>query len=616
MLRRRGAVSISSRLTRPAETLLGSDPGHVEPGHVEPGHVDPGHVDRHVPAGFRARAIPVLDCARELRRPVRSRLRGAGAEPPVEHEQPEWLGPPSSELGVAVPLGRRARLVRSAASSRCRTRSCTRTASSFSSSAHVDRPPRGRVEPDLPRAARRPDGATASRRNGLSALRPRAAGWRVAFRTSTKEEPAYSGAVDSERPGAPASRAARVALAARAVRASTRASATGSGRSPAEGIVRLYCEWPVAGIELASVEVDAAPLREAAGAATRLWSTEREARRTWTRDDRQLRRPSRMTMLRARAPVADALTAAASGTPSGVDQLAAPPPARSSRRSTGRPARRAGPAGGGQSRFNSSRNCLRRAHDQVGPLAERRRALGRDDRDADRRLQPVERREAVEVGRVVAGVERACRPLSSSRCRTAVPFVASTGGSTSSTIRPQRGRSPAAAAAAATARARPAPRPRPVRSPVVEGDRQRLPSLPGPGHAARERMHAIGPRRGGRLELQAVLAHVAQAVDTDDLRARRSPVRPVMHATRRVAAGQPLELARGSRAVRDESSGRGTIGASTPSTSSKSAARRGSERSGPSGSTCVEYERVLKLLRDRAGRQASSARSSASAAGS
>jgi hypothetical protein len=26
-------------------------------------------------------------------------------QPPVEHEQPEWLGPPSSELGVAVSLG-------------------------------------------------------------------------------------------------------------------------------------------------------------------------------------------------------------------------------------------------------------------------------------------------------------------------------------------------------------------------------------------------------------------------------------------------------------------------------------------------------------------------------
>ncbi len=50
---------------------------------------------------------------------------------------------------------------------------------------------------------------------------------------------------------------------------------------------------------------------------------------------------------------------------------------------------------------------LRRAHDQVGALAELGRAFGRDDRDPHRRLQPVERGEAVEIGRVVAGVERA-----------------------------------------------------------------------------------------------------------------------------------------------------------------------------------------------------------------
>ena len=48
------------------------------------------------------------------------------------------------------------------------------------------------------------------------------------------------------------------------------------------------------------------------------------------------------------------------------------------------------------------------------------------------------------------------------------------------------------------------------------GGGQRLALLPGPRPRVRERVHAVGPCEGGRLELQAVLADVAEAVDADD----------------------------------------------------------------------------------------------------
>ena len=50
---------------------------------------------------------------------------------------------------------------------------------------------------------------------------------------------------------------------------------------PDAGVLRLFCEWPVAELELASAEIDAAPIREAAGAVTRLWPAEGPG--AWTR---------------------------------------------------------------------------------------------------------------------------------------------------------------------------------------------------------------------------------------------------------------------------------------------------------------------------------------------
>ncbi len=40
---------------------------------------------------------------------------------------------------------------------------------------------------------------------------------------------------------------------------------------PPPGLITLYVEWPALGIELASVQLDAAPILEAAGESLRLW---------------------------------------------------------------------------------------------------------------------------------------------------------------------------------------------------------------------------------------------------------------------------------------------------------------------------------------------------------
>jgi hypothetical protein len=51
---------------------------------------------------------------------------------------------------------------------------------------------------------------------------------------------------------------------------------------PVAGVVRLFCEWPIAEIDLTSVEVGTAPLLAAAANVTRLWPFEGEPSRAWT----------------------------------------------------------------------------------------------------------------------------------------------------------------------------------------------------------------------------------------------------------------------------------------------------------------------------------------------
>ena len=51
---------------------------------------------------------------------------------------------------------------------------------------------------------------------------------------------------------------------------------------PAAGVLRLFCEWPIAEIDLTSVEVDTTPLLEAAANVARLWPVEDARAGAWT----------------------------------------------------------------------------------------------------------------------------------------------------------------------------------------------------------------------------------------------------------------------------------------------------------------------------------------------
>ncbi len=192
---------------------------------------------------------------------------------PVEHRRPEWLGPPEGELGVAVPVG--SVLARSdrgvVAVSHALAYS---TGISFELVAHVAGLRPGRSDQffhaqhiahrgrrsdadDLPEEFLRvgvelADGARAS---NLTGRRP----WGLPGET----RPAGPLLVHAGGQGGQA----------------TETSATWSVAFwlwplPPDGPLRLYCEWPAAGIALASAQVDAGALRRAAAGAARLWSAD------------------------------------------------------------------------------------------------------------------------------------------------------------------------------------------------------------------------------------------------------------------------------------------------------------------------------------------------------
>ena len=169
---------------------------------------------------------------------------------------------------------------------------------------------------------------------------------------------------------------------------------------------------------------------------------------------------------------------------------------------------------------------------QVGALAELRRAFGRDDRDAHRDLEPVERGEAVEVGGVVAGVERArAGPSPASSARTAVPLSRRPAAAPRAPCVPSACGSPASSAARRDRLERRRARRPGRRRAVVERDAQRLQLRRGHGASAAKRVDPAGPVLRARVELEAVLADVGQLGRRRRSRGRRSLGRPVTHAT-------------------------------------------------------------------------------------
>ena len=196
-------------------------------------------------------------------------------EPPVEHERPQWLGPPTGELGIAVPLG--LVLARSdsgvVAVSHALVHS---TGISFEVVAHVGGLKPGQVHTlfheqhaRAPGVDELPDGFL---RFGVELADGRRAsnlGWRRHL------------AVPDENPHGPVL----------FQHGGGGGQSSGSGASwslafwlwplPPDGSLGFVCEWPVAQIELARAEIEAGPLLEAARRASPIWAAD-EGGGAWT----------------------------------------------------------------------------------------------------------------------------------------------------------------------------------------------------------------------------------------------------------------------------------------------------------------------------------------------
>ena len=198
-------------------------------------------------------------------------------EPPVEHQQSCWHGPPAGELPIAVPLGlilaRSKRglvavshvLVHSVGLkfelvAHVRGLSTNETHMIF----HEQHAGRVGLE-ELPKGFLRfgvelPDGK----------------------RLSNLEQPWRRADPEQGPPEAVLTQAG----------SSGTNNSTGSGVEwsfgywlwplPTAGVVRLFCEWPIAEIDLTGTEVDTAPLAEAAANVARLWPLEDDRSGAWT----------------------------------------------------------------------------------------------------------------------------------------------------------------------------------------------------------------------------------------------------------------------------------------------------------------------------------------------
>jgi hypothetical protein len=186
------------------------------------------------------------------------------ADPFVEHRRPEWLGPPEGELGVAVPLG--VTVARSATGVVALSHALAySTGVSFTVVAHVGglRPSEtqrvfhdqhaGRAgAEELPDGFLRigielPDGTRASnlgRRRSMGDAPPSPP---VLFQ---------GGGGGGQSGGRSVSWEMNFWL----------------WPLPSDGVLRVYCAWPIAAIETASAEVATGPLLAASRAAERVWS--------------------------------------------------------------------------------------------------------------------------------------------------------------------------------------------------------------------------------------------------------------------------------------------------------------------------------------------------------
>lgn len=203
-------------------------------------------------------------------------------EPPVEHVQPAWLGPPSGELPVAVPLslvlGRSERGVVALSHALVHSNGVQ-----FQVVAHVGglRPRESNMIFHEQHTARMglaelPDGFL---RFGLELPDGR--------RVSNLTEQGWRRSAPAEGPGEPAEPVLRQSG------GSGGGSSTGTSVDwsagywlwplPAAGVLSVFCEWPVAELGLASVELDTAPILEAATKATRLWPPETVGPGLWAR---------------------------------------------------------------------------------------------------------------------------------------------------------------------------------------------------------------------------------------------------------------------------------------------------------------------------------------------
>ncbi len=185
-------------------------------------------------------------------------------QPPVEHERPVWLGPPSGELPVPVALGlvlgRSERGVVAVSHALAYS-----SGVSFDVVAHV-----GGLKPSQVQSVFHEQHG-----GGFGAEEPPAGFLRFGVelpdgtRLSNLARRLWAG--PDEGPRGP--------VLFQSGGGGGQSSGTGVSWSlgfwlwplPAEGLLRLFCEWPVAGIELAVGEIGTSPLLAASSGALQLW---------------------------------------------------------------------------------------------------------------------------------------------------------------------------------------------------------------------------------------------------------------------------------------------------------------------------------------------------------